>query len=43
MISGETSGPSVFELTELMGKAVIVERMENAFALFDGVIATPSI
>jgi glutamyl-tRNA synthetase len=38
MISGETSGPSVFELTELMGKEMVIQRMESAFVLFDELI-----
>lgn len=35
MLSGETSGPSIFELTELMGKEMVIQRMESAFVLFD--------
>ncbi|MEZ5008394.1 MAG: glutamate--tRNA ligase [Chitinophagales bacterium] len=36
MISGEAGGPSIFELTELMGKELVVARMEKAFEIFDG-------
>ncbi len=35
MISGEAGGPSIFELTELMGKEMVVSRMECAFGIFD--------
>ncbi|MCB0501978.1 MAG: glutamate--tRNA ligase, partial [Bacteroidetes bacterium] len=35
LISGEAGGPSIFELTELMGKEMVIERMKAGFDIFD--------
>ncbi|MEZ5003717.1 MAG: glutamate--tRNA ligase [Chitinophagales bacterium] len=35
LISGEAGGPSIFELTELMGKEMVIERMKAGFEIFD--------
>lgn len=35
MISGETGGPPIYELAELMGKEVVIQRMNKAVGLFN--------
>ena len=39
MISGQAGGPSIFELMELMGREMVLDRIASGFETFDAMKA----